>query len=54
MTFSGGATTETPTPEQLIEWESEGGSEATDGCWVEVDGTCEHGKPSWFLVLGMV
>ena len=23
-----------------------GGWEASDGCWVEPDGTCDHGKPS--------
>jgi hypothetical protein len=27
---------------------------ALDGYWVEPDGTCEHGKPSWLLVLGFV
>jgi hypothetical protein len=31
-----------------------GGCEALDGCWVEPDGTCPHGKPSWLLVLGYV
>ena len=34
--------TETPSIEQIIEWESEGGCQATDGCWVEPDGMCEH------------
>lgn len=28
--------------------------EATDGCTVEPDGTCEHGRPSWLLRLGLV
>lgn len=27
---------------------------ATDGCWVEPDGTCEHGHLSWLVVLGLV
>lgn len=45
---------DTPDIEQLIEWESDGGCEATDGCWVEPDGTCEHGYRSWLLVLGMI
>lgn len=43
-----------PSVEQLEEWMAEGGCEATDGCWVEPDGVCEHGKKSWLLVLGMV
>ncbi len=38
-------TEEAPGLEQLAEWESEGGCEATDGCWVEPDGVCEHGLP---------
>ncbi len=33
---------------------AEGGCEATDGCWVEPDGICEHGKKSWLIVLGMI
>jgi hypothetical protein len=43
-----------PSMEQLEEWMNEGGCEATDGCWVEPDGTCEHGKRSWLLVLGFI
>jgi hypothetical protein len=34
--------------------EEDGGCEATDGCFVESDGTCEHGQPSWLLVLGLI
>lgn len=48
------ATGEAPDLETLEEWESDGGCEATDGCWVETDGTCEHGKRSWLLVLGLI
>ena len=43
-----------PDLETLEEWESDGGCEATDGCWVEPDGTCEHGRRSWLLVLGLI
>jgi hypothetical protein len=32
----------------------DGGCEATDGCWVEPDDTCEHGQPSWLLALGLI
>jgi hypothetical protein len=38
----------------LERWMDEGGCEATDGCWVEPDGRCEHGKESWLLVLGWI
>lgn len=43
-----------PTIEQLVEWEEEGGCKATDGCWVEPDGICEHGCSSWMRELGMI
>ena len=44
----------TPSIEQLEEWEREGGCETPCGCWVEPDGTCEHGQDSWLLILGMI
>ena len=40
--------------EQLQEWEADGGCEATDGCWVEPDGHCEHGEPSWMVALDLL
>ena len=43
-----------PSIETLADWADDGGCEATDGCWVEVDGHCPHGRPSWALVLGLV
>ena len=43
-----------PSMETLANWEDDGGCEATDGCWVEVDGVCPHGRPSWALVMGLV
>lgn len=27
---------------------------ATDGCYVEPDGHCQHGKPSWLLQMGLI
>jgi hypothetical protein len=45
---------EKPTTEQIEEWAEEGGCEAIDGCWVELDGRCEHDSPSWFLELGLI
>lgn len=47
-------TVEQPDIEELQEDMEEGGCEATDGCWVEPDGTCEHGHPSWLLKLGYI
>jgi hypothetical protein len=48
-------TTDEPDLETLEEWMiDDGGCEATDGCWVEPDGTCPHGHPSWFLRLGLI
>lgn len=46
--------TKEPSIEQLMLWDHEGGCETTCGCWVESDGYCEHGNPSWLLVLGMI
>lgn len=43
-----------PDQETLEGWEADSGCEATDGCWVETDGTCEHGCRSWLLELGMI
>ena len=34
--------------------EEDGGCEATNGCWVEPDGTGDHGQPSWLLALGLI
>lgn len=47
-------TLEPPDLETLMEWEAEGGCEATDGCWVESDGMCSHGHRSWLLELGLI
>jgi len=43
-----------PSIEDLMEWESQGGCEATDGCWVEPDGICPHGHVSWLRYLGLI
>jgi len=45
---------EEPDTETLAEWMSDDGCEAIDGCWVEPDGKCEHGQPSWLLYLGLI
>jgi hypothetical protein len=43
-----------PSVVQLKEWLEESGCETPDGCWVEPNGTCEHGQQSWLLQLGMI
>lgn len=39
-----------PTFETMRRWEEKGYALATDGCKVEPDGTCPHGKLSWLKV----
>ena len=45
-----------PDMETLIAWDAEGRCEAAcpHRCWVEPDGTCPHGNPSWLLQLGLI
>lgn len=43
-----------PSLATLERWMEEGGCKATDGCWVEPDGECEHGARSWLLVMGLI
>lgn len=45
---------EVPDVETLEYWLRDGVAEATDGCRVEPDGYCPHGKPSWFIALNMI
>ena len=45
---------EMPDLETMQQWVWDGVAEATDGCIVEPDGTCEHGCQSWLLVLGVI
>lgn len=46
--------TKEPSIKQLEKWEEQGFCKATDGCKVEPDGVCPHGKPSWLLELGLI
>ena len=43
-----------PDVSTLLDWMQEGGCECPDGCWVEMDGKCEHGLLSWAKLLGVV
>lgn len=47
-------TVKTPTIEEVVQATSDGTDEATDGCHVESDGTCEHGHPSWLKAFGLI
>jgi hypothetical protein len=48
-------THKSPSVRVLQRWlEEDAGCEATDGCWVEPDGTCPHGHPSWLVRLGVI
>lgn len=43
-----------PSITKVERWMDDGVAEATDGCRVEPDGTCPHGKPSWLIELGYI
>ncbi len=43
-----------PSTTTLEKWSNDCGCKALDGCWVEPDGTCEHGSPSWLLALNLI
>jgi hypothetical protein len=47
-------TVEKPSLDDLMDQESDGVVETTDGCEVEPDGMCEHGHPSWLMRLGLI
>lgn len=47
-------TCKVPCVKTLEKWSNDCGCKAVDGCWVEPDGTCDHGHPSWLLALGYV
>jgi len=43
-----------PDEDELLHWYDAGICQATDGCWVEPDGICEHGHPSWLLYWDLI
>ncbi len=47
-------TTDEPSDYILKEWMLDTVCEATDGCIVELDGTCSHGHPSWLVKLDII
>ena len=47
-------TTKAPSVNTMYRWMDTGKAKAIDGCKVEPDGYCLHGKPSWLIVLGVI
>jgi hypothetical protein len=43
-----------PSLKTMERWVYDGVAKATDGCKVEPDGVCPHGKNSWLIELGMI
>ena len=43
-----------PSFKTLEEWSNACGCESLDGCWVEPDGQCEHGYPSWLRAMNLI
>jgi len=43
-----------PDTEELMRQEMDGIVETPDGCFVEPDGTCEHGHKAWVRLLGLI
>ena len=43
-----------PSLRTMEKWSMDGVAKATDGCRVEPDGHCPHGKPSWLLKMGVI
>lgn len=43
-----------PSIKTMERWSYDGIAKATDGCRVEPDGECPHGKKSWLLELGFI
>ena len=46
--------TKAPSVKTMERWMLNGIAKATDGCKVEPDGVCSHGKPSWIIKLGLI
>jgi hypothetical protein len=47
-------TVKAPSEAAMMKWMFDGVAKATDGCRVEPDGHCSHGKPSWLLEMGLI
>lgn len=45
---------EYPSEEQINNWMVDDICETPCGCAIEPDGYCEHGNPSWLIILGLI
>ena len=56
VTLKNGESVYKPSMAEIMESADDGTCEAVcpEGCIVETDGTCEHGRPSWMLLLGLI
>lgn len=52
--FPGCFEVEPPSDDQIAAWMCDSICETPCGCQVEPDGHCEHGAPSWLLILGLI
>jgi hypothetical protein len=43
-----------PSMKTLEKWSMDGIAKTPCGCKVEPDGQCQHGRPSWLIVVGIV
>ena len=43
-----------PSVKTLERWSNDCRCKTIDGCFVEPDGECSHGYPSWLLALGLI
>ena len=43
-----------PSVATLERWSNDCRCKTIDGCFVEPDGECSHGYPSWLLALGLI
>lgn len=43
-----------PSMATLEKWSNDCRCKAIDGCWVEPDGSCHHGYPSWLSALWLI
>jgi len=43
-----------PSMKSLQKWSMDSICPTPDGCRVEPDGTCQHGYPSWLLLIGII
>ena len=46
--------TRPPTYQTLKKWAEQGIAKTPCGCKTESDGRCQHGRPSWLIIAGLI